>query len=233
VCYFDGLSLYLLAKSPSETVEQARELYAGREDDTRTAFRGLARNWQDLGELDTTGWRDMAAWDFLSQTICIIADSRPEERGWRTAWDEIARRLRELSPEEDTLAVLEKLRERRNLLSGTSPPIPAVRPMEPEVGAGAPRSQVKEGQKKGKGGKPPLEKSSPLKFQVYQRIQQEHQPGNKYLDTVDRLKADRQFAEQVKEASLKLDSKLVRKALAFFDRRKRAQAGKNQETDPA
>jgi hypothetical protein len=89
------------------------------------------------------------------------------------------------------------------------------------------------GKKKVKVGKRPLETSNPLKFQVYQRIQQEHQPGNEYLDTVDRLKADKQFAEQVKEAGLKLDTRLVRAALAFFDQRERAQAGKNQETDPA
>jgi hypothetical protein len=83
-----------------------------------------------------------------------------------------------------------------------------------------------------RGGKRPLGKSAPLKFQVYRRIQQEHRPGTRYRDTVDRLKADKQFAEQVSNAGLKLDTRLVRKALAFFDtKRQRDQARNKQQTD--
>jgi hypothetical protein len=84
-----------------------------------------------------------------------------------------------------------------------------------------------------KGGKRPLEESNPLQFQVYERIQREHQPCDEHIDTVNRLKADRDFAEQVKEAGLKLDTALVRNALACFAQRKRDQARKNQEIDPA
>jgi hypothetical protein len=72
-----------------------------------------------------------------------------------------------------------------------------------------------------------------LKFQVYERIQKEHRPGAEYADTVGRLKDDKEFTEQVEDAGLKLDSKLVRKALALFDQRERNEARKKQETDPA
>jgi hypothetical protein len=89
------------------------------------------------------------------------------------------------------------------------------------------------GANKRSGGKRPLEKSNPLKFQVYQRIQKEHQRGEEYVETVKRLRDDTNFVEQVKDAGLgKLDTKLVRNALAFFDYRNR-KARKNQETDPA
>jgi hypothetical protein len=73
--------------------------------------------------------------------------------------------------------------------------------------------------KKHGGGKPPLEQTHPLQFQVYQRIEREHQPGNDHKDTVDRLKSDRDFTEQVKAAELKLSTRLVRKALALFAQR--------------
>jgi hypothetical protein len=88
------------------------------------------------------------------------------------------------------------------------------------------------GERKRRGGRPPLEQSDPLTFQVYQRIKQEHLPGDEYADTIDRLKADHQFTEQVKEAGLKLNSKLVKAALALFDQRERDEARKKQETDP-
>jgi hypothetical protein len=83
-------------------------------------------------------------------------------------------------------------------------------------------------------GKPPLEESAPLQFQVYKRIQEEHRPATHYRDTVDRLKTDKQFAEQVSEAGLKLNTALVRRALAFFNtKRKRNQARNKQQTDLA
>ncbi len=82
-----------------------------------------------------------------------------------------------------------------------------------------------------RGGKPSLEKKAPLTLQVYQRIQQEHRPSTQYSDAVARLKNDKQFVEQVAEAKLKLDTKLVRKALAYFDtRQKREQASNKQQT---
>jgi hypothetical protein len=85
------------------------------------------------------------------------------------------------------------------------------------------------GMRKHRGGKPPLEQSNPVKFQVYERIKQEHQPGEYYADTVDRLKIDTAFVEQVQEAGLgRLDTKLVRKALAFYDHRHRGPARKKQ-----
>jgi hypothetical protein len=89
------------------------------------------------------------------------------------------------------------------------------------------------GKKKRHGGRPALEVSDPHKFQVYERIRGAHEPNTQHRDTVDRLKADRQFAEQVREAGLKLNTKLVRVALAYFDQRARSEARKKQETDPA
>jgi hypothetical protein len=81
-----------------------------------------------------------------------------------------------------------------------------------------------------RGGKKPLEESNPRKFQIYQRIQREHEPGTEYVDLVDRLKADRDFVDQVRAAGLKLDTALVRRALVFFDQRNRDAARKKQET---
>jgi hypothetical protein len=88
------------------------------------------------------------------------------------------------------------------------------------------------GEGKPRGGKRPLEETNPVAFQVYQRIRQEHRPGRRYADTIDRLKTDHQFTEQVKEAGLKLNSKLVKAALVLFDQRERDAARKKQETDP-
>jgi hypothetical protein len=88
------------------------------------------------------------------------------------------------------------------------------------------------GRRKRRDGKPPLEQSNPLKFQVYQRIEREHKPGDDYTATVDRLKGEKDFSDQVKAAGLKLGTKLVRNAIAFFDQRER-DARKKQETDSA
>jgi hypothetical protein len=82
------------------------------------------------------------------------------------------------------------------------------------------------------GGKRRLEQSNPLKFQIYDRIRQAHEPNADYGNTVDRLKADRQLVEQVSEAGLKLNTRLVRNALAFFDQRERDEARKKQQADP-
>jgi hypothetical protein len=80
--------------------------------------------------------------------------------------------------------------------------------------------------------KPRLEESEPLKFQVYTRIHQEHTAGIKAGQIAERLKADKNFMEQVNDARLNLNSKLVRAALACFAQRKRSPTRKNQETDP-
>jgi hypothetical protein len=81
-------------------------------------------------------------------------------------------------------------------------------------------------------GKPPLEKRKPLVFQVYQRIQQERRSKARYRDTVDHLKAEKQFTELVSEAGLKLNTKLVKNALAFFSaRRKRYRPRNKQQAD--
>jgi hypothetical protein len=87
--------------------------------------------------------------------------------------------------------------------------------------------------KKRKGGKPPLEESNLLKLQIYQRIKQEYQAGKRHAEIVERLKTDKDFVEQINDAGEKLNTKLVRKALAFFDQRNRSLARKNQETDSA
>jgi hypothetical protein len=81
------------------------------------------------------------------------------------------------------------------------------------------------------GGRRPLEESKPLQFQVYQRILQAHRAGTEHVETWGRLKADKDFIEQVKAAGLKPGVELVRKALAWDDQRRREQARKNQETD--
>lgn len=82
--------------------------------------------------------------------------------------------------------------------------------------------------KRRRGGKRRLEDSNPLKFQVYQRIQKEHQPGGQHLDTIERLKRDKDCLEQAQDAGVKLNRALVKDALAFFDRRKRLSASVNQ-----
>jgi hypothetical protein len=104
------------------------------------------------------------------------------------------------------------------------PPPPKETPKETPPG-----DDRKLGKKKRKGGRKPLEQSNPLKFQVYQRIQREHKPGEDYADVVTRLKMDKNFMEQVQQARLKLTRSLWRAALAFFQQ----PARKKQETDPA
>jgi hypothetical protein len=71
------------------------------------------------------------------------------------------------------------------------------------------------------GGRQRLEEKNPLAFQVYERIRKEHQPREQYTQTLDRLKVDRDFLEQVQDAGLgRLDTRLVRRALACLDQRK-------------
>jgi hypothetical protein len=84
-----------------------------------------------------------------------------------------------------------------------------------------------------RGGKRPLEESDPVRLQVYERIRREHRRGEEYVDAVGRLRANKDFAEQVQAAGLTLNTHLVRTALAFFDQRRRAQARNKQETGPA
>jgi hypothetical protein len=87
------------------------------------------------------------------------------------------------------------------------------------------------GSTKKRGGRPRLELSKPMVFQVYQRIQDQHRPGEDYAETLDRLKSNKDFVEQVREAGLKkLSPALVRNALALFEQRKRDDARKKQET---
>src|SRR5262249_17483836 len=89
------------------------------------------------------------------------------------------------------------------------------------------------GKGKRRGGKRPLEISDPVKVQVYDRIKPEHRKGQAYVDAVARLKGDKDFVEQVERAGLKLNTTLVKKALALFDSRKRDEERKKQETGPA
>jgi hypothetical protein len=114
----------------------------------------------------------------------------------------------------------------RDLVGGARQQVASVK-----AGSGTPKGGNK---RKKAGGKPPLEKSNPLQFQVYERIRQAHQAGGAYTDTVGRLRGDKDFMEQLVAAGLgKLTTGLVKRALAFFDQRKREKAGKKQETDPA
>jgi hypothetical protein len=104
-----------------------------------------------------------------------------------------------------------------------------------EAGAGRhrPAGGEEATRSKPKGGKRPLEQSNAVKHQIYTRIRKEHRPREQYIDVVDRLKADKDFTEQVRSAGLKLNSGLVRVALAFFDQRRRGQSRKKQKTEPA
>jgi hypothetical protein len=239
----DALCLYHMAARPKERVETAQEIYRGRDGDGCAAFRGLAANWELLCGVDTTPWRDTAYWSFLTQTVTIIAGSAPE-RGWRLAWDKMAPQLRRLEPETDSFKIWADLNERLGILRGAVPSLPALRPVD-QPGAGgadaasADRDQggAEQGKEKGArkrgGGKPTLERSNPVKLQVYERIRREHQPGNQYADTVTRLKDDKDFADQVKQAGLKMNSKLVRAALAYFATREARESSNNQQTGSA
>jgi hypothetical protein len=137
--------------------------------------------------------------------------------------------------------------EERYYLAGTEAPMaaatssPIIREGKGGGASGRPEGAGRAGgaqgagiaKRKRKGGRRPLEQSHPLRFQVYERIRQAHRPGNEYVGTVRRLKNDKDFMEQVEEAGEKLDTKLVRRALALFGQRPRDQARKQQETDPA
>lgn len=69
---------------------------------------------------------------------------------------------------------------------------------------------------KRRGGRPRLEARYPLKFQVYERIRKEHKANSPYHTTLSIVKQDNDFVQQVKDANLKLNSKLVKNAIAFF-----------------
>ena len=92
-----------------------------------------------------------------------------------------------------------------------------------------------EGTGKGRpaGGRKQLEESNPMKLQVYQRIQKEHDADKRSKTILARLRSDKDFKEQVNSAGLKLTKNLIRSAIAFFAERRRQEVRKNQETDPA
>jgi hypothetical protein len=104
-------------------------------------------------------------------------------------------------------------------------------------GAGADNDPAEGKQAEGRGSKikarrpgpKPLKEKNPVKFQVYERIQREHQAGEQFHATIERLKHDRQFLEQVQEVKLKPNPKLVRNALAYFDTQNRRN---NQQIPP-
>jgi hypothetical protein len=145
-------------------------------------------------------------------------------------------KMRQL-PLSDVVTLLQKYASR--LTERTGPPDSSLAAMTQQKEGHAPvlsrtgsdQTRVKE---KKSGGRRPLEESNPLALQVYQRIQKEHQPGERYADVVSRLKDARDLNEQIKEAGLgKLNRKLVRKALAFFAQRQSDRARKQQETEQA
>ena len=70
-------------------------------------------------------------------------------------------------------------------------------------------------------GKSRLESSNPLQFQVYQRIYLQYQPLRKYGETIEQLKNDKDFMQQVKDCRLKLDVRLLHRVLSFFEKRTR------------
>lgn len=111
--------------------------------------------------------------------------------------------------------------------------LPAIRELSLRASAGNDPAEGEQPKQQGKTrGKRPLEQSNPLKFQIYDRIRREQrQLGEQYADIVARLKSDKDFAEQVTAAKLKLNAKLVRQALAFFDYRAR-EARKDQDIGP-
>jgi hypothetical protein len=84
---------------------------------------------------------------------------------------------------------------------------------------------------KRRGGKRRLEVRNRLLFQVYDLIRREHRPGEEYGVTIDRLKSDKQFVEQVAAARQKLNTKLVRRALDYFYQRDRRAAADNRRTE--
>jgi hypothetical protein len=118
ICYFDAVSLYHLAESPTKNAEIARTLYAGRPGDERVSERGLAANCLTLRSLNTLPWQDLSLWQFLDQAVSIISRAAPERRGWRVAWEEIAGNFRGLNPIDNSEAAWNLLRERLALLCG-------------------------------------------------------------------------------------------------------------------
>jgi hypothetical protein len=79
----------------------------------------------------------------------------------------------------------------------------------------------KAGNGKRKGGKPPLEKSAnqkdKLKLQIYERIQRLKNGGSRPAEILKRLKGEKDFMEQVKEAGLTLNMPLLNAAKAFYN----------------
>ncbi len=180
-----------------------------------------------------------------SVQFLMLAASPPDFQRWiDEAWEAWRERLPAAQPPpkrpivgSDAHQALDALEDLMRELNRLFPPTPSAQEersgavSDPAIGE---RSEA-EGRcqrKRGGGTRPPLEKSNPLQFQVYQRIRQAHGKGEKYLNTIERLKSDKQFLEQVHEAKLKLNCKLVRKALAFIDQRERRRTN-NQQVPPA
>ncbi len=80
---------------------------------------------------------------------------------------------------------------------------------------------------KGSGGRRRLAETT-LKFQIYDRIRREHVAGIARRDIPERLRSDKDLMEQVKAAKLTVNKKLVKNALAYFNRPR-----KTQQTPPS
>jgi hypothetical protein len=135
---------------------------------------------------------------------------------WRADLRDVAVKLRELDKDGSTVRLWRKLCQKWPIFAKAAQ-------------AERPTNQAGSAKKK-RGGRRRLETSKPLHFQVYDRILREHRPGEQYADIVKRLKQDRDFEQQVQDAGLKLNTKLVRSALAFSYQRKRSESAKIQKT---
>lgn len=85
--------------------------------------------------------------------------------------------------------------------------------------------------RKKRGGRPPLSETKPLKDAIYRRIHAEHKNNSYYCDTIERLKSDTEFMNQLQEAKLSLNTELVTRALSCIDGRNRKKARNQQQTD--
>lgn len=122
---------------------------------------------------------------------------------------------------------LDELEQVLTVLRTAGPRLPKVDVKQADAAAGSDAAGGEQADGRGsqskarRPGPKTLKEKKPLKYQVYERIQREHQAGEQSHDTIERLKRDRQFLEQVQEAKLRLNPKLVRNALAYFDTQSR------------
>ena len=70
-----------------------------------------------------------------------------------------------------------------------------------------------------------------LKLQVYHFIQRLHRDGEKPADILAKLKADGDCMEQVRQAKLQANKKLIRAALAVLGQRERDAASRRKNQD--